>query len=88
MSNPIKKFFNGKRWNNVKTRKIMLVLSVVMVIVYTVVGVALVIHRRELNDQLTIEYFSYAKWLVATGGIITVAKVIKGKTNSDETEDS
>ena len=86
MSNPIKKFFNGKKWNNVKTRKIMLVMSVFMVVIYTVVAIVLLVHRTELNDQLTIEYFGYAKWLVATGGIITVAKVCKGNTNSDDNE--
>lgn len=86
MKNPIKSFFSKKRWNNVKTRKIMLVLSLAMIIIYTVVTILLEIYNITVNDQLTIEYFSYAKWLVACGAGITIAKVLKGETNSDEDE--
>jgi hypothetical protein len=86
IQNPIKRFFNAKLWNNVKTRKIILVLSICMVVIYTVVGLILIVHKHDLNDELTTQYFSYAKWLVATGGLITVAKVIKGATNSDDDE--
>ena len=32
--------------------------------------------------------FSYAKWIVAAGAGITIAKVWKGSTNSDDDESS
>ena len=87
MSNPINKFFNNKRWNEVKTRKIVLIFAIVMTILYVVISVLLkVIFGFDLNDQLTIEVFAFCKWLVLAGAGITIAKVAKGKTNSDNDE--
>lgn len=42
---------------------------------------------KSLDTTLTEEVFSFFKWLVTTGCLITVSKVIKGKTNSDEIEE-
>ena len=84
----MKKFFNKKRWNQIKTRKVMLIFSAGMVLTYTIVAIILLTKNFILNDQLTIEYFSYAKWIVAAGAGITIAKVWKGSTNSDDDESS
>ena len=86
--NPIAKFFNKKLWNNIKTRKIILVLSIIMILSYTVVGLVLIVHHHDLNDELTTQYFSFAKFLVVSGAGITIAKVAKGTTNSDDDEDA
>ena len=39
-----------------------------------------------IDSTLTIEVFGFLKWLVVSGGMITIAKTIKGKTNSDVDE--
>jgi hypothetical protein len=58
-----------------------------MTILYVVVSILLkVIFGFDLNDQLTIEVFAFCKWLVLAGAGITIAKVAKGKTNSDNDE--
>ena len=88
MKKLLKKFFNKKRWNEIKTRKVMLIFSAGMVLTYTIVAIILLTKNFILNDQLTIEYFSYAKWIVAAGAGITIAKVWKGSTNSDDDESS
>ena len=88
MKKLLKKFFNKKRWNEIKTRKVMLIFSAGMVLTYTIVAIILLTKNFLLNDQLTIEYFSYAKWIVAAGAGITIAKVWKGSTNSDDDESS
>ena len=66
----------------------MLIFSAGMVLTYTIVAIILLTKNFILNDQLTIEYFSYAKWIVAAGAGITIAKVWKGSTNSDDDESS
>ena len=38
---------------------------------------------KMVDGTLTVEVFSFLKWLVASGGAITIAKTVKGKTNSD-----
>ena len=88
MKKLLKKFFNKKRWNEIKTRKVMLIFSAGMVLTYTIVAIVLLTKNFLLNDQLTIEYFGYAKWIVAAGAGITIAKVWKGSTNSDNDESS
>lgn len=89
MKNPITKFFNDKLWNNVKTRKVMLVLAVSMVLAYATIDILIkVFCQLDLADQLTISMFDFAKWIVVVGGGITIAKVVKGKTNSDDEEES
>ena len=54
-----------------------------MILSYTVVGLVLIVHHHDLNDELTTQYFSFAKFLVVSGAGITIAKVAKGTTNSD-----
>ena len=39
-----------------------------------------------LDSTLTSEVFGFFKWLVITGCAITIAKVAKGRTNSDSDE--
>lgn len=39
-----------------------------------------------IDSTLTVEVFGFLKWLVVSGGMITIAKTIKGKTNSDVDE--
>lgn len=44
-------------------------------------------YDKTLDSTLTEQVFDFFKWLVTTGCLITVSKVIKGKTNSDATEE-
>lgn len=76
-----------------KTRKAILILSIVMIIGYTIANSILTWTHTEygttfyFDSTQTSEWFDFWKWVVATGTSITVAKVIKGKTNSDNDED-
>ena len=75
-----------------KTRNKMLLICCAMVIVYTIVDVVLGFvglstgTQIQLDSTLTSEVFGFAKWVITTGAGITVAKTLKGETNSDETE--
>lgn len=82
---------HGKR-KKVKTRDMMLIICSAMVIIYTLVDITLGFvglktgAQIQLDSTLTSEVFSFAKWVITTGAGITVAKTLKGNTNSDETE--
>lgn len=75
-----------------KTRNVMLFVVCLFVIVYTVVEIVMAFVSMkqgmsvQLDSTLTSEVFSFAKWVVASGATITVAKTAKGETNSDEDE--
>lgn len=75
-----------------KTRNIMLFLACGMVILYTVANVLFgVLNVRydtvfQFDPTQTTEWFSFWKWVVVSGGGITIAKTLKGNTNSDEEE--
>lgn len=75
-----------------KTRNKLLLFVSLMVIIYTVVDIILGFvglntgTAIQLDSTLTSEVFGFAKWVVTTGAAITVAKTIKGETNSDEDE--
>lgn len=75
-----------------KTRNKMLLICCAMVIVYTIIDVVLGFvglstgTQIQLDSTLTSEVFGFAKWVITTGAGITVAKTLKGETNSDETE--
>lgn len=82
----IKKTFDNRPWKEIKTRKIFLSVSVSVIILYTVISIICNIRGISIDSTLTENVFDFFKWLVVTGCTITVAKVIKGKTNSDEIE--
>lgn len=75
-----------------KTRNIALFTAMGMVVIYTIANCVF----GWLNTQngmvfqfdatQTSEWFEFWKWVVITGGSITVAKTVKGKTNSDKDE--
>lgn len=81
-----------RKRRNKKTRNRMLFVVCTFVIIYTVIEVILAFTSKaqgvalQLDSTLTSEVFSFAKWVVVTGGTITVAKTVKGNTNSDEDE--
>lgn len=79
----LKHFFNNRPWKDVKTRKVTLVMSVILIVIYTIVGIVMGFFDHELDSTLTEEVFGFFKWLITTGCAITVAKVVKGKTNTD-----
>ncbi len=76
-----------------KTRNKMLIICCSMVIIYTIVDMVLGFiglstgSQIQLDSTLTSEVFGFAKWVITTGAGITVAKTLKGETNSDETEE-
>lgn len=76
----------------VKTRDMMLILCSTLVIIYTIIDIILGFvglktgSQIQLDSTLTTEVFDFAKWVITTGAGITVAKTLKGRTNSDETE--
>lgn len=82
---------HGKK-KRVKTRDMMLIICSVMVIIYTIIDITLGFvglntgSQIQLDSTLTSEVFGFAKWVITTGAGITVAKTLKGNTNSDETE--
>jgi len=69
----LKKFFNGRRWNLVRTRKKILVFTILFVLIYTVIDLVMTAKQCTPDSTLTSELFSYCKWLVATGTTITLA---------------
>ena len=76
-----------------KTRNKMLIICCLMVISYTIVDMVLGFigistgSQIQLDSTLTSEVFGFAKWVITAGAGITVAKTLKGETNSDETEE-
>lgn len=73
----------NKPWKEWKTRKTVLIFSVLCVCTYTVFGIILAFADKSLDSSLTEQLFSFFKWLVVTGCAITISKVFKGKTNTD-----
>lgn len=69
----LSRIFNGRRWNEVRTRKKMLIFSIIIVLLYTIIGIAMLWLDKVMDSTLTSEYFSYAKWLVGSGVAITLA---------------
>jgi hypothetical protein len=75
-----------------KTRNKLLLVVCVLVIAYTVTDISLGFlgmslgYSVQLDSTLTSEVFAFAKWIVVSGATITVAKTMKGDTNSDEDE--
>lgn len=78
--------FKDKPWKEWKTRKITLIGAIISIMIYTSIGLIMGWFGHELDSTLTEQFFSFAKWLVGTGCIITISKVAKGKTNSDNDE--
>ena len=82
---------HGKK-KHVKTRDKMLIICATLVIVYTIIDITLGFvglstgSQIQLDSTLTSEVFGFAKWVITTGAGITVAKTLKGDTNSDDTE--
>ena len=75
-------FFKNKPWKEWKTRKTILVFTIFC----TITGLYMNFNDKIIDSTLTIEVFGFLKWLVVSGGMITIAKTIKGKTNSDVDE--
>lgn len=69
-----------------------MLLVCVLVVAYTVTDITLGFlglssgYSIQLDSTLTSEVFDFAKWIVLSGATITVAKTVKGSTNSDEDE--
>ena len=74
---------SNKPWKEWKTRKTTLIFSVLLICIYTTIGVLMGFLDKTLDSTLTEQIFSFCKWLVLTGCAITISKVCKGKTNSD-----
>ncbi len=77
-----------------KTRKAVLILAIVMILGYSIADCVLTWLHTEygttiyFDSTLTSEWFEFWKWVVGTGTAITVAKVIKGDSNTDDDEDN
>jgi hypothetical protein len=75
-----------------KTRNKLLLLVCILIVAYTVADIVLGFlgmqlgYSIQLDSALTSEVFSFAKWIVSSGAAITIAKTMKGDTNSDEDE--
>lgn len=80
-----------KKW---KTRKTVLYTAILMCVFYTVCNCLFSVLNTEygtvfsFDSTLTTEWFTFWKWVVISGGSITVAKVMKGNTNSDGDENA
>lgn len=80
-----------KQW---KTRKTVLFTAIVMCVLYTVCNCLFGVLNANygtvfsFDSTLTAEWFEFWKWVVISGGSITVAKVMKGNTNSDSDENA
>ncbi len=81
-----KKFFNSQKWNAVKTRKKMLIFSIILIIVYTTISLVMLFNSHELDSTLTSEFFGFAKWLVASGVALTLTDKITSKFGKGEEE--
>lgn len=91
-STPLKRAIQAvKRW---KTRKTVLYTAIVMCVLYTACNCLFGMFNTQygmvfsFDSTLTTEWFGFWKWVVISGGSITVAKVIKGNTNSDGDENT
>lgn len=85
----MKKLISNRPWRAWATRKVVLVSVILFWVLYVVVMILLAtLFSVEVSqlDTLTEQVFSAGKWLVVSGCAITIAKVVKGKTNSDKTE--
>lgn len=78
--------FKNKPWKSWTTRKITLIFSIFAVIAYIITAIILTIHETPLSDTLTEQIFIYFTALPLSGCAITIAKVVKGKTNTDKDE--
>lgn len=78
--------FKNKPWKSWKTRKVTLMFSIFAVIAYTVTAIVLTINETPLDATLTEQVFIYFTALPVTGCAITIAKVVKGKSNTDADE--
>lgn len=79
-------FFKNKPWKEWKTRKTILVFTIFCACLYTALGLFMNYNDKMIDGTLTSEVFDFLKWLVVSGGAITIAKTIKGNTNSDSDE--
>lgn len=78
--------FKNKPWKYWTTRKVCLILSILGVIVYVTINIVLNIKGIILPDTLTDRVFDYLTALPLTTCAITIAKVVKGKSNTDKDE--
>lgn len=78
---------SNKPWKQWKTRKTTLVFSIICIVIYIIIGIIMGFLDHTLDSTLTEQVFSFFKWLTMTGCLITVSKIVKGKTNSDCNED-
>ena len=80
-----------KQW---KTRKTVLFTAIVMCVLYTICDCLFGVFNTQygmvfsFDSTLTTEWFEFWKWVVISGGSITIAKVMKGNTNSDGDENN
>ena len=78
--------FKNKPWNYWTTRKLTLIISIIAVITYITINIILSVKGISLSDVLTEQVFIYFTALPISGCAITIAKVIKGKSNTDKDE--
>ena len=81
-----------KQRRKLKTRNKILIFAIACVFIYATVDIVMgfmsmkIGVQFQLDSTLTEEVIEFCKWIVTTGACITVAKTIKGDTNSDEDE--
>lgn len=78
--------FENKPWKNWTTRKVTLICSIIAVCAYTIIDIIMTFFDKPLDATLTEQVFIYFTALPISGCAITIAKVVKGKTNSDADE--
>ena len=64
----------------------MLILSIEMVVVFTIAIFIFSFLDKLVPDILIEKYFEFWIFVATSSGAITIAKVVKGKTNSDKEE--
>jgi hypothetical protein len=67
-----------------KTTKKTLYIAIVMAVAYTTINLLLNSKTLPVDSTLTSEVFSFLKWIVATGGALSGAKIIKGTAEDNE----
>lgn len=82
----MKQWFNNKAWKEWKTRKASFIGVIIFWIIFTITILILDVFSVDVSDTIINNVFDAGKWIITTGCAITVSKVFKGKTNSDDDE--
>ena len=77
---------NNKPWKEWKTRKLSFVGVVCFWIIYIVFALVLSAFGILIPDTITDNVFTAGEWIVGSGCFITVADIMKPKSNKDEVD--